>query len=486
MPTRLNQNRGNWGFVNLSNNNQNDIQKVANNGRRQHEALKSVYLQNGMSGTGMNIHGGDGIMDSIRGAISKGKNIAGKAGNISDILTGDTATALRNMLPSSDDTARPGYAGEKHAILKLANGKYGVANYMGPGTQLEKRLRRGDPPRTASDRVAQAHDSRYALAKSQKDVASADRKMIAKLKQLQKQRLDSSFNIQMGMRPIQAKLHAESLGLVKPGKIASFGDATDRGLVEGKLRELEQEGYGLPGDMLKMKLLRSMRKTKKTKRKGKSALKKHGKRGGGLGLPGGGLGLPGGGDMKTIAKHLAGCVSSKMLPMLLKKLGLSGGSLKLAGQGKKVEKLLNMKLLRAMNNGASASKSYGDMKKGYVMKGSGKKIEALKRGAVAVSKTLIPILLNLAIKKMGGSGKSMSYAELERQHNNPTLLQNLSRKLSMGAFHFLKKALLGKGMSGAGMCGKGFWSGFKKGFMSVITPTLKVAKAVAPLAPLLL
>ena len=64
------------------------------------------------------------------------------------------------------------------------NGKFGVANYMGPGTHLKERLARGDPPRTMEDRVAQAHDIRYALAKSQKDVAAADRKMIAKLKRM--------------------------------------------------------------------------------------------------------------------------------------------------------------------------------------------------------------------------------------------------------------------------------------------------------------
>ena len=198
--------------------------------------------------------------------------------------------------------------------------------------------------------------------------------------------------------------------------------------------------------------------------------------------------------MKTIAKHLAGCVSSKMLPMLLKKLGLSGGTLKLAGQGK-VNSLLHMRLLRALNNGSSASKTYDDMAKGYKLKGSGKngksnvRLTALKRGAVAVSKTLLPILLKLALKKMEGSGmKPISFAELQRRQENPSLMARLSRKLSEGAFAFLKKAIMGKikGQGGAGMCGKGFWKDFKKGFMSVINPAMKVAKVVAPLAPLLL
>jgi hypothetical protein len=41
-----------------------------------------------------------------------------------------------------------------------------------PGTQITKRLKRGDPPRAISDKVAQAHDIRYGLAKGQKEVAT--------------------------------------------------------------------------------------------------------------------------------------------------------------------------------------------------------------------------------------------------------------------------------------------------------------------------
>lgn len=44
---------------------------------------------------------------------------------------GDIITAVKNVLPSSDSNARYQYPGEKHAILKLGNGKFGTANYSG-------------------------------------------------------------------------------------------------------------------------------------------------------------------------------------------------------------------------------------------------------------------------------------------------------------------------------------------------------------------
>ena len=71
---------------------------------------------------------GDGIFDMIKNAYDKTK----QAGSfLSDAYSSQTAKDLINLLPDSDDTARPGFAGEKHAILKLKNGRPGVANYMG-------------------------------------------------------------------------------------------------------------------------------------------------------------------------------------------------------------------------------------------------------------------------------------------------------------------------------------------------------------------
>jgi len=465
--------RQTWGYQINTCSRQSNVRAPVNT-RTPYKSLYNVSVQNGQMGTGYTLEG-EGIMDTIRGLIDKGKNVGEKAKTLgqkaSDLYTGEIGTALRNLVPSSDETARPAFPGEKHAILRLPNGKFGTANYMGPGTQLEKRLKRGDPPRTITDKVAQAHDSRYALARSQADVANADKIMIAKLKELQRKRLGNSVNIQMGLRPIQAKYRAEQLGLVAPGSIASFGDSlksSNRGLVESKLNELEQEGFGLPGDRLRMKLLRQM-KTRKNKKK----------RGSGLGLPGGtlklagqGLGLPGGGiDMKQVVKALAGCVSKQMLPMLLKKLGLPQ-----LGSGK-VNSLLNMRMLRALNDGASRKTTLSS--KNAVV-GRGLDLSKLKDMAKSLSEALMPILVQMAMKKMsGGRMETISGRQLREEYENPSLMARLSKSLASGAFSLFKKFLASGSKKGSGMCGAGFFDdfarGFKKGFMGVMKPALKVA-----------
>ena len=56
--------------------------------------------------------------------------------------------------------------------------------YMGPGTHLEKRLKRGDPGINRLDRIAIRHDIHYSQAKSLKDKQKADRVMIQSIDRL--------------------------------------------------------------------------------------------------------------------------------------------------------------------------------------------------------------------------------------------------------------------------------------------------------------
>ncbi len=121
------------------------------------------------------------------------------------------ADKIGKYLPSSDDTAREGWEDEYHAVLKLKNGKYGRANYMGPNTHLVERVRRGDPPRTAMDELSQAHDIRYTFAKNQDDISRADEIFIKGAELIRKKRLDNDFNIELGLRPIQAKYYYEKV-----------------------------------------------------------------------------------------------------------------------------------------------------------------------------------------------------------------------------------------------------------------------------------
>lgn len=49
---------------------------------------------------------------------------------------------------------------------------------MGPGTHLQKRLKRGDPGINRLDRISHQHDIDYSCAKNLRDKHAVDRKMI--------------------------------------------------------------------------------------------------------------------------------------------------------------------------------------------------------------------------------------------------------------------------------------------------------------------
>ena len=56
--------------------------------------------------------------------------------------------------------------------------------YMGPGTHLEKRLKRGDPGINRLDRIAKQHDIDYSRARNIQDKWKADDKMIRAIQTL--------------------------------------------------------------------------------------------------------------------------------------------------------------------------------------------------------------------------------------------------------------------------------------------------------------
>ena len=61
--------------------------------------------------------------------------------------------------------------------------------YMGPGTKLEKRLKRGDPGINQLDRIAKQHDIDYSRAKNLQDKWKADEKMIKAIDRLPGKRM---------------------------------------------------------------------------------------------------------------------------------------------------------------------------------------------------------------------------------------------------------------------------------------------------------
>jgi hypothetical protein len=119
------------------------------------------------------------------------------------------------------------------------------------------------------------HDIDYQLAKGEPNkkkqldaVRTADKRMINSLKAIQAGRLgerDQNRNIQAGLKLIQAKNLSEDMGLLDKSKF--IGDLSkisnkDKILLLSERAGLSQAGYGLPGDELKSKLLKKLRRSK--------------------------------------------------------------------------------------------------------------------------------------------------------------------------------------------------------------------------------
>ena len=180
--------------------------------------------------------GGFGFLkwvNKIKNKVEKGVNIGKKVANI---YASKEFKNLMKLIPSSDETARAGFTGEQHAILKISPTRFGIANYMGP-----------------ADIVAEAHDSMYYLAQLAKTkaeqiklVREADQHMVDSLKIIKRDKLDFPFNIAIGMRLIQAKMLAEDAGIFEKGSFG--GDLTqlppaDVALVKKNLNYLKSNGY---------------------------------------------------------------------------------------------------------------------------------------------------------------------------------------------------------------------------------------------------
>lgn len=161
--------------------------------------------------------------------------------------------------------------GEKHAIIYDPKTKsYTNANYTGPGTKLLERLKAGDEPKVKSDAVSFAHDIRYTLSGDISGIKAADAKMVNKLKELQKNKEDSNFNIRPALWGIQANQMLEKAIPTKyfdkfVNYMTNYKKANDelskddKLLLENKLKELESEGYGLKKKKRKYKT-KSLRK----------------------------------------------------------------------------------------------------------------------------------------------------------------------------------------------------------------------------------
>jgi len=261
--------------------------------------LKQQLEHHRLQGRGCDYQSGCGFMDMAKKLYSAGQTI-------SEFSSGPVGTFVKNVIPSADDTARPSFQGEKHAILRLPNGRMGIANFMGPQTQVIKRLQRGDPGRTPSDMTAKMHDIQYNLAQGASNeqeqlrlVREADNRMIRNLNRIESEGTDSRFNTKQG-KLILAKTKLEDVGILDPKKFAGNLrkiPESENILLKQAKEQLEMEGYGnKPGDALKKKILKKLQKKSK---------KKVGR---GLNPSGGSL------DVLAVVKHI--------LPFITKELNL--------------------------------------------------------------------------------------------------------------------------------------------------------------------
>ena len=357
---------------------------------------------------------GEGLMDILKGLYKA-----------PEVYASQTAKNLIDLIPSTDDTARKGFQGEKHAILKLKNG-VGVANWMGPGTSVINRLNRGpggDPGRTTSDTACKLHDIQYALAQGSKTkdeqikrVREADERMIKNLNRIAKDKTDSVFNIEQGRKLIGAKMSLEDRGLMKKG---SFGGElrnipeNENILLNKAKADLEQQGYGKPADGLRLKLIKQH---SKSKMKGKGI------------------------NIDFLLKFI--------IPQIAKDLNINLKHIP-------INKIVDV-------------------------------VKQIKGGNTQeIIKKISPILLNLFIKghqKTQGGGAMKS---LINDISDDPWYKKLNSKLGEAlfkTFRFLTKHMTGSGVNKKKLYklrGGSFWESFKKGFRAVFKPAASVLGTLA-------
>ena len=380
-----------------------------------------------------------------------------------DISGDGYLTDLINKLPSSDSSARPMFSGEKHMVLKLKNGRSGMANYMGPGTHVIDRVRRGDPGRTPADMVAKRHDIDFTLAqeasnkKEQIKLArQADKRMVKSLRDIQKGKHggDSFRNIQSGLRGIESKMALENRGLLNPSRFAGElvkHNPADSAMLKKERSKLTQQGYGmLPGAGLKSQVMKKLKRDRMKKNAVSQTMKMSGK----------GLTLPGG-EMLSNA-NLLKFITKDMLPNLLKSSGLSK---------------IPMKTIAPVI--------------GSVLKISkGKNLKGLAQN---LSHAIIPLMtmkhLKMA-KAMRGSGLMDSLAFMKKKLNDKMVSAIMGAlKMYIGQLGTKGKGLTlpggGLKLPGQGMCGSGFFSSignaFKKVGKSIVSNPLRLAGAIGTL-----
>jgi hypothetical protein len=142
---------------------------------------------------------------------------------------------------------KPRFKGEAHSPLVEPSGKLRLGEYIGPGTNILKRValleqgNRDVKPVTIVDKVAEIHDIDYQLASDSKTkkeqlakVRKADLDMLKRLKVIKKKKLDKKANILLGEKGIGAKVGIEKQGK-SVGTAVGFALGGPAGALVGRL-----------------------------------------------------------------------------------------------------------------------------------------------------------------------------------------------------------------------------------------------------------
>ncbi len=243
-------------------------------------------------------------------------------------------------------------------------------------------------------------------------IRNADNKMVSALDRIGRNRGDDPKNIFMGKRLIQAKMLGEDAGVIPKG---SFGGDlknipdSDRVMLMSKSAGLNQEGYGLPGQELKLKLMKKMKR----------------KKGNGLNTAGGRLskgksygttkGYPLKGGFLSLLAPLLGTVArsvgTAMLGDVVGKIFGGGVISDLSGKASKIMKGKAVKTIAKIIGNITHS----DLPE-HIVEKAGNALEMIhklsdsnknKKGAMLmVAKSLIPHVKKAIASKMKGQGIS--------------------------------------------------------------------------------
>jgi hypothetical protein len=142
---------------------------------------------------------------------------------------------------------KPRFKGEAHSPIVDPQGQLRLGEYIGPGTQILKRVQlleqgnRDVKPVSIVDQVAEIHDIDYQLASDSKTkkeqlakVRKADLDMLKRLKKIKKKKLDKKANIILGEKGIGAKVGIEKQGK-SVGTAVGFALGGPAGALVGRL-----------------------------------------------------------------------------------------------------------------------------------------------------------------------------------------------------------------------------------------------------------